>query len=431
MEPSCCSHDAFARLVLLLLCLVEPFSTVRATDLSDEERTVVVSFEEGPRVIAAPAPTPGEITVMLYACGGSAREANEHTGASKMLAAVWGQESARLAEQGGGQLACFANPDFVYAASVWPKAKLEEALDFVTARFIVVDGGDFEAARKTVISERTAAAERWAKMSNVLLDAAYLQHPYRRPVFGPESAVENLSLNGFLKHAGKALAPSNLILVVVGDVDPARVEASAQLRLSGFKGSPKRLGNETIEPRQTEERIARVSGHDRPMFLIGFHKGPGASDDIETWGIIGNVLQKRIMARLADRSTGIRRVSCMEGPAMRDPNLLIIYGSFKPEVDVEKARSDTLAEVRRLAETGITEAELRAAQEEIAPAEPKPEPAIEIARDLADWLMMNGDWRHHFRYRANTRAVTVTKVNTLAREAFRLENTTNVIATME
>jgi predicted Zn-dependent peptidase len=143
------------------------------------------------------------------------------------------------------------------------------------------------------------------------------------------------------------------------------------------------------------------------------------------------VLQKRIMARLADRSEAIRRVSCMEGPAMRDPNLLIIYGSFKPGMDVEKARSDALAEVRQLAETGITEAELLAAQEEIAPAEQKPEPAIEIARDLADWLMMNGDWRHHFRYRANTHAVTTAKVNALAREALRLENTTNVIATME
>ncbi|MFT3866985.1 MAG: insulinase family protein [Nibricoccus sp.] len=392
---------------------------------------MVVSFEKGVRVIAAPAPTPGEITVMLYVCGGSAQETTDHTGASKVLAAVWGQESARLAEQGGSQLACFANPDFVYASSVWPKAKLEEALDFVTTWFIVVDGGNFEAARKTIISERTAATERWAKMSNVLLDAAYQQHPYRRPVFGPESAVENLSLEGFLNHAGKALAPSNLILVVVGDVDPARVQALAQVRLSEFKGGPKRLGLEAVEPRQTEERIARVSGHDRPMFLISFHKGPGASEDIETWGVIGNVLQKRITARLADRSAGIRRVSCMEGPAMRDPNLLIIYGSFKPEIDVEQARADTLAEVKRLAETGITETELRVAQEELAPAEPKPEAAIEIARDLADWLMMNGDWRHHFRYRANTRAVTVTKVNALARETFRLENTTNVIATME
>jgi predicted Zn-dependent peptidase len=265
----------------------------------------------------------------------------------------------------------------------------------------------------------------------VLMNAAYLQHPYRRPVFGPESAVENLSLEGFRQHVAKALAPSNLILVVVGDVDPAKVQASALVRLSEFKGRAKRLGSEPVEPRQNEERVARVSGHDRPMFLIGFHKGPGASDDIETWGIIGNVLQKRIMARLADRSAAIRRVSCMEGPAMRDPNLLIIYGSFQPGMDVEKARSDALAEVRRLAETGITEAELLAAQEEIAPADQKPEPAIEIARDLADWLMMNGDWRHHFRYRANTHAVTMAKVNALAREAFRLENTTNVVATME
>ncbi|MFT3781431.1 MAG: insulinase family protein [Nibricoccus sp.] len=418
-------------LVLGFILLGFQRGSLLAADRTEEERTSLITFENGPRIIVAPAQTPGEVTLMLYACGGSADEAAEHSGASKLLAAVWAQERDELTKAGGRDLATFANPDFVYASSSWPSDKLQEAFDFMIAHFIVVHGDDFEAARKTTIDERARMNERWAKMSDLLVNAAFAEHPYRRPAFGPENALENLPLSTFRKHVGRALAPHNLIIVLAGDVDATQVDALAQMQLSAYKSTSRRSTTTPVEPPQSAEKIVRVERHDRPMFLIGLHKGPGASDDIEAWGIIGNVLQKRIMARLSDRAAMIRRVSCLEGPAMRDPNLLIVYGSFKPEMNIDQARDETLAELKRLADEGVAETELRAAQAELAPSEDKPETTIEIARDLADWLMMTGDWRHHYRYQTNTRAVTLEKINALVRSTFRRENLTSVIAKME
>jgi len=69
--------------------------------------------------------------------------------------------------------------------------------------------------------------------------------------------------------------------------------------------------------------------------------------------------------------------------------------------------------------------ELRQAQARLTRGSELPDPRT-MGQHLADWLVMTGDWRNYFRYRAWVADVTVEQVHILARTTLTAANRTVV-----
>jgi zinc protease len=61
-----------------------------------------------------------------------------------------------------------------------------------------------------------------------LFSLAFREHPYREPVIGQKDVFMTLSREDLLDYYRSRYVPNNLVVVVVGDVDPAAVQASVE-----------------------------------------------------------------------------------------------------------------------------------------------------------------------------------------------------------
>ena len=107
-----------------------------------------------------------------------------------------------------------------------------------------------------------------------MLRAMYAKHTARVAIAGTVESIQDITAD-VLNQCHKAFyTPSNMILTVVGDVDPARIEETA-LRILPKSGGPeiaRDYGDETDEIPEHETRIdMEVSS---PQFLAGFKCPP-------------------------------------------------------------------------------------------------------------------------------------------------------------
>lgn len=93
-----------------------------------------------------------------------------------------------------------------------------------------LDEADIVTERDVIIEERNQRTESspGALFSEQRMAAQYLQHPYGRPIIGWRHEMERLGLQDALRYYRQFYAPNNAVLIVAGDVDPARVKQLAQ-----------------------------------------------------------------------------------------------------------------------------------------------------------------------------------------------------------
>ncbi|HTE18786.1 MAG TPA: pitrilysin family protein, partial [Armatimonadota bacterium] len=76
-------------------------------------------------------------------------------------------------------------------------------------------------------------------ISALLYDLAFQKHPYKRDVRGAPDLVNALTLDAVRAYYQKHYVPSNMTVVVVGDVDPAGVERATRAAFQADQPAPK------------------------------------------------------------------------------------------------------------------------------------------------------------------------------------------------
>ncbi len=109
------------------------------------------------------------------------------------------------------------------------------------------------------------------RVFETLMEGMYTRHPIRVPILGTRQTIAEITPQ-VLEHCHRAFYhPENMVLCVVGDVDPAQVKALAQQVL----GTHKRPGGEKCrdwqeDPVCPEKELHRSMEVAMPMFQLGF-----------------------------------------------------------------------------------------------------------------------------------------------------------------
>lgn len=116
---------------------------------------------------------------------------------------------------------------------------------------------DVEVEREVVLEER---AQRYGNEPGALLseqmDAAlYLNHPYGRPIIGWEHEIRQLTLEDAVAFYERYYAPSNVIVVIAGDVTPDEARALAGASYGSLANRAPAL--ERVRPGEPPPRAAR------------------------------------------------------------------------------------------------------------------------------------------------------------------------------
>ena len=260
----------------------------------------------------------------------------------------------------------------------------------------------------------------------------FIASPYRRPVVGWMGDLQAMTADDARAFHRQWYVPANAAVVVVGDVEPAAVLALAQRHYGGMaarplpgrkpRPEPAQLGLRRIEVKAPAEQ-AVVSLAFRVPRLDGLE--PGAdNDDALALTVLAAVLDGYSGARLERALTqGPDRVadsaSAGNGLLGRGPQLFTLGGVPATGKSAAQVEAALRAEVARVAEQGVSPAELaRVKTQWVASEVYKRDSVMGQAQELGHLWVQGLPLDADQRLVARLRQVTAAQVQAVARKYF-------------
>lgn len=163
----------------------------------------------------------------------------------------------------GGEHNAFTNYDATAYYATVPKEHLETVMTLEADRLMNLDFSDSKAAREVsvIAEERRMRVDNQpaSQLREQLRAVQYLVHPYRQPLIGWPGTIATFKADAARKFRDTYYRASNMVLVVVGDVDPAQVHKLAANHYGKMPTMPAPTRDWPTEPALVTERSVRLS----------------------------------------------------------------------------------------------------------------------------------------------------------------------------
>jgi predicted Zn-dependent peptidase len=268
------------------------------------------------------------------------------------------------------------------------------------------------------------------KLYEQFFNAAYKTHPYGRPILGWTEDLTNLSPNSVRKIFAKYKAPENIVIAVVGDINPADTLKLIDKYFGRIPASREKKNIISAEPIQTEERKVTVPFDANPMMIIGFHKPTAPAYDDYVFDVLETILTKgrtsRMYNLLVTEMQIAESVSAANGvPGTRYPNLFTIFAKPRhPHTNIE-LEEIILKEIEKIKTQPVSDAELAKAKNQLKMGYIQSlDSNAELASILSYYEVLLGDFLYFSNYLTNIEKVTSADIQKAARLYLNKENRT-------
>ncbi|MHB8908722.1 MAG: M16 family metallopeptidase [Syntrophales bacterium] len=260
-------------------------------------------------------------------------------------------------ENGAVGLNASTGQDFItYQVSI-PANRLELWARIEADRMLHPVFREFYTERSVVMEERRQRSESDTdgKLLEQYLAAAFITHPYRRPILGWPSDMPFLDPEYMGEFFRRTHAPNNTVIAVVGDVNISHVlkivdkyfSHIPRQRISPFPVSE--------EPVQSGSRRIEVLLAAEPKMIIGYHK-PSPPDHVDhVFDVIESLLThgrtSRLFKALVEEGRLAESIQAVNGiPGARYRNQFAIFATPRPPhncQELEKAIDEALERLTR------------------------------------------------------------------------------------
>ncbi len=258
----------------------------------------------------------------------------------------------------------------------------------------------------------------WQALWKATVASAIQAHPYHWNTIGYRSDIEGVTTEKLREHYRSFFHPNNAEALLVGDFDTEKALALFDREFGAFPKSTKPIPQViTVEPPQEGERRTVVQ---RPgtvgMVMIAWMR-PGALDpDFIPLEVLNTILADGVNSRLyrALVEQGLATRVQANNFTLKDPYPLLVDATLaqgKTHEEVEKAIKAAVAE---LAEKGVTEEEVKRAQQQIEVAVIRSrDGTYNFASNLGESIAST-NWKWFLTYIDSIKAVTAADVKRVA-----------------
>ena len=354
------------------------------------------TLSNGLRVITGEMPHTRSATVSVYVGAGSRYEADPEAGLSHFLEHMLFKGASRrptakaiseaIESVGGVHNAATDREATVYYAKV-PDTEAMTTIDILAdmVRDPIMDAGELEKERFVILEELAAVEDSPGELTGILADETlWPDQPLGRNVGGTPEAVQSLPLSEVNRYMRSQYVPSNMVLVVAGNVRHAEVVTAAE-RWLGEMPAATPLEPHPVEARPGSPRIAvRQKATEQANICISFpglpldHPDRYALDLVNA--LLGEGMSSRLFLELREEQALVYDVHSYVSE-YRDAGALTIFAACEPQ----KARTTAAAcleETAKMLET-LTVEEL---QKGIRMAAGRIQLRMEDTRSVAGWL---------------------------------------------
>ena len=341
--------------------------------------------------------------------------------------AQYTNEFGRIVESEGGEgMNAYTNDDETAYHYSFPTNRLELWAYLESERFLHPVMRQFYKERDVVIEERRMSVDSnpIGRLLEQFVAEAFAAHPYHRPTIGWMSDLNTFSATDAQTFFNRYYIPSNMIVVVVGDLKAAQAMPMIEKYFGRIPSHDKPDEAMTEEPPQNSER--RVVLHDlaQPLYVEGYHRPDVSSPDDAVYDAIQDLMSNGRTSRLyrslvRDKQIAAQSAGFSGLPGNKYPHLFAFYAFPVPGHTPQEMATAIHAEIDRLKKEDITDEELKMIKTR---AKADLIRGLDSNAGLAQGLALNearyGDWRELFRSVDRIEKVSKADIRRVANQTF-------------
>lgn len=346
---------------------------------------------------------------------------------------VISNQFGKIVEQNGGEgMNAFTAYDETGYHYSMPENRLELWAYLESDRFLHPVLREFYKERNVVIEERRLRTDSspFGRLLEQFTEEAFAAHPYHRPTIGWMSDLNTFSATDAQKFFDKYYVPSNMVVAVAGDVNPAQALPILEKYFGRLPLRPHPDETTTTEPPQNSERRVVLLDRSQPLYIEGYHRPDYRSKDDAVFDAISDLMSDGRTSRLYRALVRDKKIaSFSEGgtgyPGIKYPHLFYFLAVPLPGHKPEEMGAAIHAEIDRLKKEDISDDELKMIKTRAKANLIRGLADNEgLAMELATYQTRYGDWRELFRSVDRIDQVSKADIRRVANEVFTDTNRT-------
>jgi len=280
------------------------------------------------------------------------------------------EEFSKIIQKMGGVDNAFTSNDVTAYWEVFPKDNFEKVLEMEADRMQNCVFREFEEEKKVVMEERRLHENSpegvfWEELEAL----SYKVHPYKNPVIGWMSDLENITLEDVKNHYKTYYSPNNSFMIVVGDIDEKKAISLIKKHFEKIPKAKKIPAVNVKEPPQMGEKRAYIKkeGFAKKLGIAYPIPEAGSPDEIPL-SILAYVLGGDKTSRLYKKIVYEKGFATSVGAYADiriDQGLFVIAIDLKMNSSFDEVLNEVLNEIEKIKKEKIEEKELLKAKNQI------------------------------------------------------------------
>ena len=314
-----------------------------------------------------------------------------------------------------------------------PENRLELWAWMESSRLADIVPREFYKERDVVMEERRMRVDSnpEGRLIEQFLATAYVAHNYGRSSIGWPSEVGQINATEAMAFHRKYYVGGNVVIVVVGDVDPKTALPMLEKYFGRVPGGPKPEDMTTVEPKQFAEKSVVIREQTQPIYVEGYHRPSYRDPDDAVYDAISDIMSNGRVSRLYRSLVEQQQIAAVaEGespfPDEKYPSLFMFGALPLPGHTPAEMRDAIHKEIDKLKTADVSDAELEMY---------KTRTRADLLRGLADnqglanslaeYQARYGDWRELFLQLDRVDKVTKADIRRVANQIFVATNRTS------
>ena len=335
------------------------------------------------------------------------------------------EEYSRIIAKNGGRANAFTSTDVTVYFATMSREKIHIQLELEADRMVNALLGEeyFEAEKRVIQEERRLRVDDnpTAALGEIVGAAAYMIHPYRRPVIGWMQDIENLTRQDLVDFYTRYYSPDNAFIVVTGnfvtdDILPKIKAAYGEI--------PRRTDRPAVlveePPQRGERRVTLKKEAELPFVMQSYHAPNLKSADTFALDLLSVILaggrSSRLYQSLVYEKQLVRGIDADYSGVAIDPTVISVSAQLLPGKEPAAIENEIDGAIDKIKAELVSERELQKAKNQVEAAFVFGQDSIFGQAMKIGFYEAAGDWRLMDRYIEGIRSVSREDIRRVAKQ---------------
>ena len=412
--------------VLFLFAFIFQSSVVFAADYTS------FKLDNGQTIIIKEVHDNAIVTIDTWIKTGSINETDKNNGVAHFLEHLFFKgttnhptgEFDRILESKGAITNAATSKDFTHYYITLPSCYFKTALELHTDMLLnpLIPRKELEKERKVVLEEISKTLDNPEnKLYENMIGAFYQTHPYKRKVIGKKEIIENISREDIMDFYNTWYNPSNMITVVVGDIDTQETIALIKKNFNCKETKKNKMPIYRMDKYIDKQIQIETNGKVKTGYMMIGFRGISQENRSDSYAldvlatILGDGRSSKLYQSIKEQKQLAYSISAGHA-SMKDDSILFIRANFIPN-NKEKLQKAIFYELQKIANGTFDEQDISTAKSIIErDTFYARESTSNIANELGYTTLVYGDSKYYDEYINNIKKVTKADIVKVAKK---------------